>query len=87
MGNIPMPTRGVTLLIISAIGTSLAAQSIEGTVVIKETQRSAGSRRPYRFTGARSRRRTDADADADPLMPERSRVAIYLEDIPGRNRR
>ena len=80
MGNIPMPTRGVTLLIISlTIGTSLAAQSIEGTVVIKKKltkRRVTASVSLYERGPAVE---LDADADADPLTFERSRVAIYLE--------
>jgi plastocyanin len=61
------------------LSVSLVAESIEGTVVIKKrlTKRRVTASLPLYERGPAVN--LEADADADPLAFERSRVAVYLE--------
>ena len=75
-----MLTRGLGLLFISlTLSASLAAESVEGTVVIKKklTKRRVTASVPLYERGPAVE--LDPDKEADPLAFERSRVAIYLE--------
>jgi plastocyanin len=77
-------TRGVALLIITfALCASLAAESIEGTVVIRKklTKRRVTASVSLYERGPNVE--LDPDTDADPLAFERSRVAVYLEGTSG----
>jgi plastocyanin len=73
-------TRSIGLLFVSlALGTSLAAESIEGIVVVKKklTKRRVTASVPLYERGTAVE--LDSDKETDPLAFERSRVAIYLE--------
>jgi plastocyanin len=77
-------TRGLTLLSITfALCASLAAESIEGTVVIRKklTKRRVTASVSLYERGPNVE--LDSDTDADPLAFERSRVAVYLEGTSG----
>jgi plastocyanin len=75
-----VPTRGAALLIVwLTLCASLAAESIEGTVVVRKrlTKRRVTAPVPLYERGPAVE--LDADKEADPLALERSRVAVYLE--------
>ncbi len=75
-----MPTRGAALLIVwLTLCASLAAESIEGTVVVRKrlTKRRVTASVPLYERGPAVE--LDADKEADPLALERSQVAVYVE--------
>ena len=73
-------TRGATLIFVSLIlSQSLMAESIEGTVVVRKRLTNAGLRHLCPLYQRGPAVGLDADADADPIALERSRVAIYVE--------
>lgn len=79
MNTIPR-TCGFRLFVLAvAIGVSVQAASIEGTVVIKKklTKRRVTAQVPIYERGTAVE--LGADPEGDPLALERSRVAVYLE--------
>lgn len=84
-----MPARSVKLLFLAlALTTCLAAQNIEGVVVVKKklTKRRVTASVPLYQRGAAVG--LDSDTETDPLAFERSRVVVYLEgklpaELPG----
>jgi plastocyanin len=73
-------TRGAALLFISlTLSAGLMAESIEGTVVVRKrlTKRRVTAAVPIYERGPAVE--LDADAEADPIAFERSRVAVYVE--------
>jgi plastocyanin len=73
-------TRGFRLFVMAvAIGVSVQAASVEGTVVIRKklTKRRVTAQVPMYERGTAVE--LGADPEGDPLALERSRVAVYLE--------
>jgi plastocyanin len=73
-------TRAAALLFVSlTLSAGLMAESIEGTVVVRKrlTKRRVTASVPIYERGPAVE--LDADADADPIAFERSRVAVYVE--------
>jgi plastocyanin len=70
---------GAALLIALGLSVPLAAESIEGTVIIKKrlTKPRVTASLPLYARGTPVE--LDSDAQTDPLVYERSRVAVYVE--------